>query len=72
MEPTKFDIIVYEKKLRIIRENDRWRVVIKGTGGINRPAHDIVIPPDVKKDEIQVYLEDLLHEHADLNRRDTS
>lgn len=57
-------LYVYGRKIEILRSNDKWSVFYLGNEGKKRTAHDIVIPPELEKDEIKIYMEDLLHEWA--------
>ena len=54
----------YGKKIEIVRQENRWIVFYLGDEGKKRTAHNIFIPPDLKENEIQNYLGDLLHEWA--------
>ena len=50
-------------ELHVAREGDLWKVW-REVNGIRRIVHDIFIPSIVREDEIERYLDDLLHEFA--------
>ncbi len=54
----------YGKRIEVVKMSDSWVVYYLGNEGKKRTAHDILIPYDLQKEEIQNYLEDLLHEWA--------
>jgi len=55
---------VYDKKIEVTKVSGNWIVFYIGNEGKNRTAYDIVIPDELKENEIKNYLEDLLHEWA--------
>lgn len=54
----------YGNKIEVVKSSDNWVIFYLGNEGKKRTAHDILIPPEVKEEEIKNYLEDLLHEWA--------
>ncbi len=54
-------------QIRVERENERWEVYCLEPGRRARVG-DIVIPPDVKEDELAIYLDDIYHEYAGLGQ----
>lgn len=58
----KYD--VYGRKIEVIKSGEQWKVYILGPEGKKRIAEDIFIPSIIKKEHIEDYLEDLLHEWA--------
>jgi hypothetical protein len=58
----RFDIYGrYE--IEVARDGATWKAFSVGEGK-RVPLDDILIPPDVREDELQTYLDDLLHELA--------
>ncbi len=55
---------VYKRKLEIIKNNGTWTVFILGSDGKKRVSHDIFIPSSVSQENMETFLEDLLHEWA--------
>ena len=55
---------VYGRKIEIIRKQSQWTVFYLGNEGKKRTAYDIIIPEELKENEIENYIEDLLHEWA--------
>jgi hypothetical protein len=53
---------VYGKKIEVTKISGKWTVFYIGNEGKRRTAYDIVIPDELKENEIKNYLEDLLHE----------
>ena len=50
-------------RLEVVRKDESWVVYHLGEGK-RRIARDIVIPPSMRAEEVQTYLDDLLHEFA--------
>lgn len=48
-------------QLEVVRKNGRW-VVYRLDFAKRRPVSDFAIPPSMHEDELQVYLDDMLHE----------
>lgn len=57
-------LLMYGRKIEVLKSNDKWSVFYLGNEGKKRTAHDIVIPQELKKGEIKNYLEELLYEWA--------
>jgi hypothetical protein len=58
----RFDIYgIY--RLEVVREDGSWAVYYLGDGK-RRIAHDLVVPSSIQADEVQTYLDDILHELA--------
>lgn len=55
---------VYGRKVEVVKISNNWVVYYLGNEGKKRTAYDIMIPDDLKENEIINYLEDLLHEWA--------
>lgn len=55
---------VYGKKIEVSKISGNWTVFYLGNEGKKRAAHDIVIPHELKENEIINYIEDLFHEWA--------
>ena len=55
---------IFGRKIEILKIDEKWKVFILSSDGKKRPANDIFIPSSVKESEIEIYLEDLLHEWA--------
>ncbi len=53
---------VYNRQLEVNRHQGQWRVLILGSEGKKRLGENIVIPADVREDELMDYLADLCHE----------
>lgn len=58
----KFDIFG-RYRIDVRRVDGRWKVYRPGNG-LDGELHDIVIPHDVDEADIELYLNDLLHEEA--------
>ena len=62
----KFDI--YGRfQLEVLRENDVWAVYRLGAG-TRLPANEVVLPAELKANELAVFLDDLFHELDGNNR----
>jgi len=55
---------VYSRQLEVNRHQGQWQVLVSGSEGKKRLAEDIVIPADVREEELTEYLADLCHEWA--------
>ncbi len=53
---------VFGKKIEIVDEEGKWKVFIPGPEGKKRISPDIIIPSSVPEEDLERYLEDLLHE----------
>ena len=54
----------YGRKIEVTKISNNWVTFYLGNEGKKRTAHYIVIPNNIKENEIVSYLEDLLHEWA--------
>jgi len=54
-------------QLEVIREGDSWKIYRLGVGR-RAPVHDLVIPPEAQPHELEMWLDDLLHELAEPGR----
>ncbi|PHQ68554.1 MAG: hypothetical protein COB97_09795 [Paracoccus sp.] len=52
----------FGRKLEVVWENEQWSVFFLGEG--KKRKSDIVIPTDIKSEDIAQYLSDLFHESA--------
>lgn len=59
---------VFGKKIEVVRRDNKWRAYYLGNEGKRRLAANIVIPSDIKEDELREYMADLCHEWATPNR----
>jgi len=55
---------VYGALIDVERVHGEWRAYHAGTEGKRRDARDIVIPPEINRDQVATYIADLLHERA--------
>ncbi len=55
---------VYKREIEIIKAHGTWTVFMLGSDGKKRVSHDIFIPSTVSEENMETYLEDLLHEWA--------
>lgn len=55
---------VFGRDLEVVRDGDRWRVLYLGGEGKKRPAPELVVPAQLREDEVIGYLADLCHEWA--------
>ncbi len=58
---------VFGKPVEIIRDGNRWLVFYPGNEGKKRRADDIILPPDLKEENLIEYIADLCHEWATLD-----
>lgn len=57
-----FDI--YKRfEVEILRKDDRW-VVYRNNNGTKRPDWTIIIPHELREDELAGFLDDFFHEYA--------
>lgn len=62
----KFDL--YGRRIvEVRREQGAWVAYRPGMGG-SVPLDDLVIPPDLAEDDLQVYLDDIFHEMGEPGR----
>jgi hypothetical protein len=54
-------------QLEVIREGDSWKIYSPGVG-TRAPVHSLVVPPEAQPHEIEMWLDDLLHELAEPGR----
>ena len=54
-------------QLEVIREGDSWKIYRLGVGR-RAPVHNLVIPPGAQPHELEMWLDDLLHELAEPGR----
>lgn len=54
-------------QLEVIREGDSWKIYSLGVG-TRAPVHSLVIPPEAQPHELEIWLDDLLHELAEPGR----
>jgi hypothetical protein len=54
-------------QLEIIREDDSWKIYSLGVG-TRAPVESLIIPPDTQPHELEIWLDDLLHELAEPGR----
>lgn len=54
-------------QLEVRRENDAW-VAYRTEMGKRVPLHDVVIPSDIKADDIAIHLDDIFHELAGIGQ----
>ena len=64
----RFD--VYGHVLRVERSEGGWVASYAGPGGTLRPAHDVLVPPDVPEEGLAAFLSDHFHESATPDRPD--
>ncbi len=57
-------LIVYGRKIEIVRSGDNWKVFYLGSEGKKRLAEDITIPSTVVENDLIEYVSDLFHESA--------
>lgn len=57
-------INVFGKIIEVVRNDNRWEVFHVGNEGKKRLANDIVIPSNLKEEELIGYISDLCHEWA--------
>jgi hypothetical protein len=57
-------INVFGKLIEVVRKDNSWDIFYLGTDGKKRSVNDIVIPADLKEEELTEYLSDLCHEWA--------
>ena len=65
----KFD--AFGKLIEVCRCDDRWQVFYLGEGK-KRLARDINIPPEIPKNELSVFIADLLHEYATIDNNEVT
>jgi hypothetical protein len=51
-------------QLEVIREGDSWKIYRLGVG-TRAPVHSLAIPPKAQPHELEMWLDDLLHELAE-------
>ncbi len=55
---------VFGRRVTVIRTDDQWSAYYGGPDGKRRQARDILIPSELRAEEIEQYLADLCHEWA--------
>ncbi len=56
------NIHLYDRKFRVLRENDQWIVMEHGEEGVFARRYEIVLSPQLPSHKIKLALQDLLHE----------
>jgi hypothetical protein len=60
----KLRLNAFGRRIDIERIGDAWVAFYPGADGKKRRAHDVMLPPDLKRDDVAEYIADLLHEWA--------
>ena len=58
----KYD--VFGKKMSVIKQDEQWQLFSEPAIGVRSRIYDVIIPPDLKEDELARYLGDMYHEYA--------
>ncbi|GIU18581.1 hypothetical protein [Shewanella sp. MBTL60-007] len=61
----KFD--VFGKLMFVERINNEWLLFHVSVSGMRSRVYDVVIPSELKHDELAVYLDDIFHEQSSNN-----
>lgn len=61
----KFD--VFGKLMSVQRKDNEWLLFNISASGLRSRNYDVVIPPELKRDELAVYLDDIFHEQSSDN-----
>lgn len=64
----RFD--VYGRVLHVEWSEGGWMAAYVGPGGTLRPAHDVLVTPDVSEEGLAAFLSDHFHESATPDRPD--
>ena len=59
---TRFN--VFGKIMSVQRQNDEWILYVHSGNGVRSRVYDIVIPEDLPDEALEVFLDDIYHEHA--------
>jgi len=55
-------MLVFGKIIEVNRTDESWSVFYVGAEGKKRLANDIIIPPELREEELLEYIADLCHE----------
>ncbi len=58
----RFD--VYGTLMSVHRNRDEWQLFVESETSIRRRVYDVVIPEELREDELAGYLDDIYHENA--------
>ncbi|TKB45745.1 DUF7661 family protein [Thalassotalea mangrovi] len=58
----KFD--VFGTLMSVLRNRDEWQLFVESETSIRRRVYDVVIPEELREDELAGYLDDIYHEYA--------
>ncbi|WP_299810211.1 hypothetical protein [uncultured Shewanella sp.] len=61
----RFD--VFGKLMSVERKGDEWLLFNVSSSGMRARIYEVVIPPELKQDELAVYLDDIFHEQSSDN-----
>lgn len=61
----KFD--VFGKRMSVLRQDEQWLLFADSGMGMRTRVYNVVIPPNMKQDELVIYLDEIFHEHSSEN-----
>jgi hypothetical protein len=64
----RFEFDVFGQRMRVVREQDRWRLYRLSDEGKLALVRDFSIPPELTVEELAGFLDDMYHEFATQDR----
>ncbi|CAH6780777.1 conserved hypothetical protein [Vibrio chagasii] len=55
---------VFGKIMSVSRQSEEWLLFLESDVGMRIRIYDVIIPPELKKEELAQYLDDIYHESA--------
>jgi len=59
---------VFGKLMSVQRKDNEWLLFIKTGTGMRIRVYDVIIPPDLKENELANFLSDMYHEYGNENK----
>ncbi|EJG1829241.1 hypothetical protein BKF99_RS23640 [Vibrio parahaemolyticus] len=58
---------VFGKIMSVSRQSEEWVLFLESDVGMRTRVYDVIIPSDLKQEELAQYLDDIYHESATAN-----
>jgi hypothetical protein len=67
-QPMYLEFDVFGKLMSVQRKDNEWLLFIKTGTGMRIRVYDVIIPPDLKENELANFLSDMYHEYGNENK----
>ncbi len=55
---------VFGKQMSVLKKDEEWQLFNESDTGIRSRVYDVVIPSDIERNELGIYLDDIYHEYS--------